>query len=173
MSVELALMAARARNQCMGRDNQLPWRLPGDLQYFKRVTRGKPIIMGRRTWESLNRALPGRTNIVITRRSDYEAEGGEVVHSLDEALELGARVAAHGGASEVVVIGGADIFRAALACADRVYMTEVHADVEGDTFFPEMDPDHWRLGERDDAVAQPDDEYDYSFVVYERNEPGA
>lgn len=169
MSIELALMAARARNQCIGRNNELPWRLPGDLQYFKRVTRGKPVIMGRRTWESLNRALPGRTNIVITRSPDYEAEGGEVVHSLDEALELGKQVAARDDAGEVVVIGGADIFRVALARADRVYMTEVHADVDGDTFFPDMEAGHWREVEREDDAAQPDDEYDYSLVVYERN----
>lgn len=170
MSVELALMAARARNQCIGRNNELPWRLPGDLQYFKRVTRGKPVIMGRRTWESLNRALPGRTNIVITRSPDYEAEGGEVVHSLDEALELGEQVAARDNAGEVVVIGGADIFRTALARSDRVYMTEVHADVEGDTFFPDMDAGHWQEVQRDDYSVQPGDEYDYSFVVYERSE---
>ncbi len=169
MSVELALMVARARNQCIGRNNELPWRLPGDLQYFKRVTRGKPVIMGRRTWESLNRALPGRTNIVITRRPDYEAEGGEVVHSLNEALELGTQVAARDEAGEVVVIGGADIFREALTRADRVYVTEVHADVDGDTFFPAMEAGYWREFERDDDAAQPGDEYDYSLVVYERS----
>lgn len=169
MSVELALMAARARNQCIGRDNQLPWRLPGELQYFKRVTRGKPVIMGRRTWESLNRALPGRTNIVITRRPDYAAEGGEVVHSLDEALKRGEEVAARDDAGEVVVIGGADIFRTALASADRVYMTEVHADVDGDTFFPAIDGQHWHEVQRDANAAEAGDEFDYSLVVYERS----
>lgn len=168
MSVEVALMAARARNQCIGRDNRLPWHLPGDLQYFKRVTRGKPVIMGRRTWESLNRALPGRTNIVITRRPDYSAEGAEVVHSLDEALKLGERIAARDQAGEAVVIGGADIFREALSRAHRIYMTEVHADVDGDTFFPPMDHAHWREEEREDHAAEPPNEYDYSFVVYER-----
>lgn len=168
MPVEVALMAARARNQCIGRDNRLPWHLPGDLQYFKRVTRGKPIIMGRRTWESLNKALPGRTNIVITRRPDYVAEGGEVVHSLDAALALGERIAERDQAGEVVVIGGADIFREALPRAHRVYMTEVHADVDGDTFFPPMDHAHWREAEREDHAAEPPNEYDYSFVVYER-----
>jgi dihydrofolate reductase len=169
MSVELALMAARSRNQCIGRDNQLPWRLPGDLQYFKRVTRGKPVIMGRRTWESLNRALPGRTNIVITRRPDYAAEGGEVVHSLDEALKLGEAVAARDNVGEVVVIGGADIFHRALERAGRVYMTEVHAHVDGDTFFPPMDSQRWHEVERDARTAEAGDDHDYSLVVYERS----
>jgi dihydrofolate reductase len=160
-------MAARARNGCIGRDNDLPWRLPGDLQYFKRVTRGKPVIMGRRTWESLKGPLPQRTNIVITGQPDYRAEGVEVVASLGAALVLAEDVAAADDIDEVVVIGGAGIFRDALPRADRVYMTEVQADVEGDTFFPALD-ERWLETWREDHRAGERDDHDYSFVLFER-----
>lgn len=166
--MRIALMAARARNGCIGRDNDLPWRLPGDLQHFKRVTRGKPVIMGRRTWESLKGPLPQRTNIVVTRQADYRAEGAAVVTSLDAALALAGSVAADQGVEEVVVIGGAGLFREALPRADRLYMTEVHATVEGDTFFPPRTEAEWQETWREDHRAGEADDYDYSFVLLER-----
>lgn len=168
MRLRLAMMAAKAANNVIGRDNNLPWYLPNDLKYFKQVTLGKPIIMGRNTWESLKRPLPGRTNIVITRQADYLAEGGKVVATLDEALELAENVALIDGRDEVVVIGGAQIYELALPRADRLYLTEVHAEVHGDTFFPEIEAGRWREIARDDFKAEGPNPYDYSFVVYDR-----
>lgn len=166
--MQLALMVARAANGCIGRDNKLPWYLPNDLKYFKQVTLGKPIIMGRKTWESLKGPLPGRTNIVITRQRGYQAEGARVVPSLDEALTLAGHVGVIDGTSEAVVIGGAEIYALALPQIDRMYVTEVHADVVGDAFFPDVDMSQWQEAGREDFPAQPPNEYDYSFVVYQR-----
>ncbi|GAA5131341.1 dihydrofolate reductase [Alloalcanivorax gelatiniphagus] len=168
MSIRLAMMAAKASNDVIGRDNKLPWYLPNDLKYFKQATLGKPIIMGRNTWESLKRPLPGRTNIVITRQGDYHAEGAKVVATLDQALELAEHVALIDGQDEVVVIGGAQIYALALPRADRLYLTEVHAEVPGDTYFPAVDAAQWREIGRDDFQAEGPNPYDYSFVVYER-----
>lgn len=168
MSIRLAMMAAKASNNVIGRDNKLPWYLPNDLKYFKQVTLGKPIVMGRNTWESLKRPLPGRTNIVISRQADYVAEGAKVVGTLDEALELAGHVAHIDGQDELVVIGGAQIYALALPRAERLYLTEVHADVPGDTYFPAVDAAQWREIGRDDFQAKGPNPYDYSFVVYER-----
>ncbi len=165
----LCLVVAAAENGVIGRNNQLPWYLPEDLKHFKRVTLGKPVIMGRKTWESIGRPLPGRTNIVITRQPDYLAEGARVVDSLEAALELAEGVALIDGADEVMVIGGADIYRLALPRADRVYLTEVHAEVEGDAFFPDWDRSHWREVSRERQPARDESEYAYSFVTYERS----
>ncbi|AJD46651.1 dihydrofolate reductase [Isoalcanivorax pacificus W11-5] len=166
--MQLALIVAKADNGCIGRDNKLPWYLPGDLKYFKQATLGKPIIMGRKTWESLKGPLPGRTNIVITRQAGYQAEGAKVVPSLDEALTLAEHVALIDGADEAVVIGGAEIYGQALPRVDRMYITEVHAAVDGDAFFPGFDAAAWREIGRDSFRAEPPNQYDYSFVVYER-----
>ncbi len=168
MSIRLAMMAAKASNNVIGRDNKLPWYLPNDLKYFKQVTLGNPIVTGRNTWESLKRPLPGRTNIVISRQADYVAEGAKVVGTLDEALELAGHVAHIDGQDELVVIGGAQIYALALPRAERLYLTEVHADVPGDTYFPAVDAAQWREIGRDDFQAEGPNPYDYSFVVYER-----
>ncbi len=168
MSIRLAMMAAKASNNVIGRDNKLPWYLPNDLKYFKQVTLGKPIVMGRNTWESLKRPLPGRTNIVISRQPDYVAEGAKVVATLDEALELAGHVAHIDGQDELVVIGGAQIYALALPRAERLYLTEVHAEVPGDTYFPTVDAAQWREIGRDDFQAEGPNPYDYSFVVYQR-----
>ncbi|MCH2558928.1 MAG: dihydrofolate reductase [Alcanivorax sp.] len=168
MSIRLAMMAAKASNDVIGRDNKLPWYLPNDLKYFKQATLGKPIIMGRNTWESLKRPLPGRTNIVITRQRQYPAEGAKVVATLEQALELAEHVALIDGQDEVVVIGGAQIYALALPRADRLYLTEVHAEVPGDTYFPAVDAAQWREIGREDFQAEGPNPYDYSFVVYER-----
>lgn len=166
--MKLSLIAALAENGVIGRDNKLPWHLPNDLKYFRAVTIGKPVIMGRRTWESLGRPLPGRTNIVITRQSGYEASGAKVVSTLDAALQLAAQVALIDGQDECVVIGGAEIYALALPRCERLYLTEVHATVEGDAYFPPFDRARWREVRRERFAAEGPNPFDYSFVVYER-----
>lgn len=162
-----SLVVAVARNRVIGRDNRLPWRLPADLAYFKRVTMGRPIVMGRRTWESIGRALPGRLNIVVTRNPGYEAPGATVVHSLDEAWK------AAGDADEVAVIGGTTLFEETLPIADRIHLTEVEAEVEGDTFFPEFDRGEWREHEVSRHAADERHDYPFRIVELERRRGGA
>jgi dihydrofolate reductase len=161
----LTLVVAYSRNRCIGRDNRLPWKLPGDLAHFKRTTMGHPIIMGRKTWESLGRPLPGRENIVITRSTDYHAQGATVVHDLDAALAACAETSA-AGTPGACVIGGAQIYALALPRADRIVATEIQAHVDGDAFFPYLPSFEWREATR---AAQPEENgYAYDFVVYER-----
>ncbi|MGB2248258.1 MAG: dihydrofolate reductase [Alcanivorax sediminis] len=169
MSIRLSMMVAKASNNVIGRDNKLPWYLPNDLKYFKQVTFGKPVIMGRKTWESLKGPLPGRTNIVITRQADYAAEGAKVVSTLEEAVEMAENVAFIDGQEEAVIMGGAEIYKLALPQANRLYLTEVHAEVDGDTFFPEYNVGEWTEIGREDFAAEGPNPYDYSFVVYERS----
>lgn len=164
----LALIVAAAENGVIGRNNALPWHLPGDMQYFRRVTMGKPIIMGRRTFDSIGRPLPGRANIVITRSDSFATEGVKVAHSLDEACALAADIALIDGAEEAVVIGGAQIYREALPMAARLYLTRVHAEVPGDVYLPEIDFSVWREVTRERFAAQDPNPFDYSFIVYER-----
>ncbi len=166
--IRLAVIVAAAENGVIGRNNALPWHLPQDLRYFKRVTMGKPIVMGRKTFESIGRPLPGRTNIVITRNPDFTAEGVRVVASLDEALRLAGDIARIDGAQELVVIGGVEIYKASIPRADRLYITEVHASVKGDAFLPEIDWEHWREVGREHHGASDANPYEYSFVVYNR-----
>ena len=166
--MKIALIWAMSRNRVIGRNNALPWHLPGDLKYFKRVTMGKPLIMGRKTHESIGRPLPGRANIVISRNPDYQAEGVKVVQSLDEAIRLAENIALIDGAEEAIVMGGAEIYALALPHADRLYMTQVHAEVDGDAYFPEVDIEQWHELGRDDFSAEGPNPYDYSFVVLER-----
>ena len=170
--VRLAVIVAAAENGVIGRNNALPWHLSEDLQHFKRVTMGKPIVMGRKTFESIGRPLPGRTNIVITRREDYQAGGVRVVAGLDDALRLAEDVALIDGVEELVVIGGAEIYAAALPRAQRLYLTEVHADVAGDAVLPAVDWSEWREISRERHAAVPPNPYDYSFVLLERRESG-
>ena len=144
----LSLIAAMARHRVIGVDNRLPWHVPEDLQHFKRITLGKPIIMGRRTWVSLGRPLPGRHNIVLTRQSEWVAEGATVVTSLDAAL-----IAAT-DAEEVFVIGGAELYQLALPRAQRIYLTEIELDVVGDAYFPPLDTAQWQVARSDTLVSQ-------------------
>jgi dihydrofolate reductase len=134
----LALVVAMARNRVIGRGNALPWHLPEDLKHFKALTLGKPILMGRKTFEAIGRPLPGRDNLVLTRERDWRADGVNAVHLLDEALERAAQ------ASELMVIGGAEVYRLTLPLAQCIYLTEVLAEVQGDTFFPPLDVADWR-----------------------------
>ncbi len=166
--MEVALIAAVADNGIVGRDNKLPWYLPEDLKHFKRTTLGKPVLMGRKTWESIGRPLPGRTNIVITRAQDYRAQGAHVAASLEQAVELAEAVAVIDGTRELMVIGGAEIYRLALPQAQRMYLTEVHSEVTGDARFPCWDHNQWRECSRERHTAEAPNPYDYSFVVYER-----
>lgn len=158
----IALIAAMAENRVIGRENRLPWRLPADLRRFKSVTMGKPVIMGRKTYESIGKPLPGRSNIVVTRDPDYRAPGCQVVHSLGQALEAGA------GHAEVMVIGGAELYREALGRAERMYLTLIRAEVEGDTLFPDIEPQQWRELERESHCADEKNQYDYDFVTLQR-----
>jgi len=168
--MKLSLAWAMAQNRVIGRNNNLPWHLPEDLKYFKRITMGKPIIMGRKTFESIGKALPGRTNIVVTRNPDYSAEGIRIVSSLDEARSLSESIVKTDGMEEVVVIGGAEIYRLAMPLADRLYLTEIHAEVEGDTYFPEFDRSLWQEVTRLDFDAEGLNPYNYSFIVLEPRE---
>lgn len=157
-----SIVVAVARNGVIGRDNRLPWKLPKDLAYFKRVTMGHPVVMGRRTWESIGKALPGRLNIVVTRNPSLEAPGATVVPSLDDAWK------AAGDAAEVSIIGGTSIFRDALPLADRIHLTEVEADVEGDTFFPDFDRGEWVEREVERHPADERHEYPFRIVLLTR-----
>lgn len=161
----VSLIAALAENRVIGRDNRLPWHLPADLAHFKRLTLDKPIVMGRRTWESLPGLLPRREHIVVTRDPSYRAPGARVVHSPDEAL------AAAAGAAEIMVVGGAALFRVLMPRAGRMYLTLVAGRMEGDTLFPEWDPGCWRETARE---VRPHDERnpcDLAFVTLERIAP--
>ena len=160
--MKLSVIVAMAANRVIGHENRLPWHLPADLQHFKATTLGKPVLMGRKTWESIGRPLPGRTNIVITRDTAYVAEGCVVVHSLDEAIH------AAGQAEEVMVIGGAELYRQALPQAERLYLTLVHGEFEGDIRFPEWQPDDWRETGRIDHGPDDKNPHAYSFVTLER-----
>ena len=167
-TVRLALIVAMDRGRCIGVDNNLPWRLPADLQYFKRITSGKAIVMGRTTFDSLGRPLPNRTNIVMTRRPDWEGPIGiRVVHSLEAALALAEAVAVVNAQDEALVIGGAELYAQALPVVSRMYLTEVEAETEGDAYFPAFDRAAWREVSRERHHDEASDLW-FSFVVYER-----
>ncbi len=160
-----SLIVARARNGVIGKGNAMPWHLPADLAHFKRTTLGRPVIMGRRTWESLGRALPGRRNIVVSRTPAFAAPGAEVAPSLAEAWRLVA------GSEEAFVIGGAQLYGQALPDADRIYLTEVEGEVEGDTFFPEPDPADWRASTLGEHPADERHRFALRFLLLERRRP--
>lgn len=166
--MKLSLICALSENGVIGRNNALPWHLSEDLKYFKRVTMGKCIIMGRKTWESIGRALPGRTNIVVTRARDYEADNARVVDSLADAIDLAENISFIDGSDEAFVIGGAEMYKAALPIVDRMHLTLVHADVEGDTWFPEFDPEEWEEISQEEFPASETNPYPYSICVFER-----
>lgn len=164
-----ALIVAMAQNRVIGRNNALPWYLPGDLRYFKQATMGKPILMGRKTFESIGRPLPGRLNVVITRDANWEAPAGVVAESsLEAACRRAEAQAELEGGDEIMIIGGGQIYAEALPDIDRMYVTLVHADVDGDAWFPEVDWNQWEELGREDFSASENNPYDYSFVVYQR-----
>jgi dihydrofolate reductase len=166
--MKVALIAAFAQNLVVGINNSLPWHLPEDLKYFKRTTSGKAIIMGRKTYESIGRPLPNRTNIVVTRNPDFKAEGVVTVMSLEAGIKHAESVNLINGIDEVMIIGGAAIYQASLPMADRLYLTHVHANVEGDAYFPTVDFDQWKEVGREDFNKDESNPYDYSFSIYDR-----
>jgi dihydrofolate reductase len=157
----LSLLVAMARNRVIGRDGKLPWHLSADLKRFKALTMGHHIVMGRKTWESVGRPLPGRTSVVVTRNPAYAAPGAVVVASIAAALDVAATD------SEAFIIGGGELYREALPNAERVYLTQLDADYPGDTFFPDLSLDHWQEITREHHPAE-NDLPAWDFVIYER-----
>ncbi|MGA9227213.1 MAG: dihydrofolate reductase [Mesobacillus sp.] len=159
----ISLIWAMDENRVIGLHNELPWRLPEDLKFFKRVTMGHPIAMGRKTYESIGKPLPGRENIVITRDETFRPEGSVIMNSIEELLEYTAKKD-----DEVFVIGGAEIFKEVLPKADRLYLTMIHEQFEGDTYFPVFDIDKWQLETREKGLKDNKNPYDYEFLIYKR-----
>ena len=160
----ISLVVAAANNNAIGKDGKMPWHLSNDMKHFKNITWGMPVIMGRRTFESLGKPLSGRKNIVITRQPDWKADGVVIVKNLDDALF----VANQTDAKEVFVIGGGEIYRLAFEKTKRIYLTRVKAEPEGDTFFPDLDKKEWYLTSEDDHEADEKNSYAYSFQTWER-----
>ncbi|ALC90190.1 dihydrofolate reductase [Bacillus sp. FJAT-18017] len=163
----ISFMWAMDENRVIGRDNKLPWHLPEDLKFFKRTTMGHPIAMGRKTFESIGKPLPGRENIIITRNRDYTFEGCTVVHSVKEFLDY-----CRTKEEEVFVIGGAEIFKELFPYADKLYLTMIHAQFEGDTYFPIFRPNEWELDSREKGLRDEKNPYDYEFLIYKRKSGG-
>ena len=159
----VSLIAAMDRNRLIGNKNQLPWHLPADLAHFKQVTMGKPIIMGRKTYESIGRPLPGRTNIVLTRDDGYQAEGIVLASSLEQAIDRASE-----DSDEVMIIGGSNIYEQALGSSDRLYLTLVEEAFEGDAWFPEIDMGQWREVSSESHVADANNPVDYRFMIFEK-----
>lgn len=170
MQIPVYLIVAVAENGVIGHDGTMPWRLSTDLKRFKSLTMGKPVVMGRKTWVSLGRPLPGRANIVITRDKNFSADGAIVVHSLSEGLRIGRMEAEKANADAVFVIGGGEIFREAMGLAQKMYVTEIQAKIAGDTYFPVFDPMQWRATFAENVPAGEKDTHASRFVVYERTE---
>ncbi len=164
----LVLVVAVAENGVIGRKGELPWRIPGDLKHFKAVTMGKPIVMGRKTYESIGKPLPGRTNIVLTSDKSWHAGGVLVGHSLEEVLRLAGESAKASGAGEIAIIGGSTLFRETLPHAAKIELTEVHASPDGDVLFPEYDRKAFRETRREGPMQGEKDQYPYSVVTLER-----
>ena len=160
--MKISLIVAAATNNVIGRDGELPWYLFEDLKRFKRLTTGKPIIMGRRTYESIGKPLPDRRNIIISSRDGLEIEGCEVVATPEDALKLAA------GAEEVMVIGGGKVYEQMLPMADRIYMTRVHASVDGDTYIPDISEDEWQVVDEENFPADDSRQYGFSFMTLDR-----
>lgn len=162
--MKISLVVAAATNNSIGKDGKMPWHLPNDMKHFKNLTWGMPVIMGRKTFESLGKALPGRKNIVVSRQPAFSAPGAVMVKNLEDALF----VAREADANEVMVIGGGEIYRALMDRAQRIYLTRVEAEPEGDTFFPSLNPRQWHLLSQKNHEADAKNDYNYSFQCWER-----
>jgi len=158
----VSLIVAMAKNRVIGADGKIPWHLPNELQLFKRVTMGHHIIMGRKTFESIGRLLPGRTTVIVTRQRDYTVPGAVITHSLEEAVTRCA------GDSEIFIIGGGELYRAAMPLADRIYLTVVDAEPAGDTRMPEFDPASWKPGSTEQFHRDERHAHDYRFEIHDR-----
>ena len=165
-SLRLSLLVAMAKNRVIGRDNKLPWHLPADLKHFKFLTIGQTIVMGRKTYESIGKPLPGRVNIIITRQEGYEVPGATVVSSIDDALLMCEKIRSING--ENFIIGGEELYRQTLKICRRIYITEIQRDFEGDVCFPEVDPNEWEETQRDKHISENDTNLEYHFVVLDR-----
>jgi len=165
--VVISLIAAASENSVIGKDNKLPWHLPTDMKYFKNITWGMPVIMGRKSFEALGKPLRGRSNIVITRNKNWSADGVKTVQSIDQAINLASQT----DAKEIYIIGGGEIFQAAIPSADRIYLTLVHENFEGDAFFPEIKQEEWKLTSNRDCDPDEKNAYALSFQVWERKTP--
>jgi dihydrofolate reductase len=163
----ISLIAAASENNVIGKNNQLLWHLPNDLKFFKNTTWGMPVIMGRKTFESVNKPLPGRFNIVITRQEGWHAEGVTTALDLDEALQR----ATETNCKEVFIVGGGEIYKDTIKKADKIYLTRVHTTIDGDTFFPAIDEKIWQLVFNEDFKADDKHQYAYSFQTWERLNP--
>ena len=159
-----SIIVAASENNVIGKDNRLPWHLPADLKYFKNTTWAMPIIMGRRTFESIGKPLPGRHNVVITRNKDYKAEGTTVVSNLGDAV----KAAESNDVNELFIIGGAELFNSTIDQAQRIYLTRVHVKIDGDVFFPELDMENWKLVSEKHMDADEKNEFALSFQVWEK-----
>lgn len=162
MTCRISLIAAMAHGRVIGNDNKIPWRLPAEMKWFKATTMGKPILMGRKTYESIGRPLPGRHNIVLTRNENYTAEGCTVVHTIDEAI------ATAGNEKEIMVIGGAYLYDQMLPIAGCLYLTFIDADIDGDSYFPPFNIEDWDVVQEDEFQANEKNPYDYRIVVLHR-----
>ncbi|MCG8309560.1 MAG: dihydrofolate reductase [Cytophagales bacterium] len=160
------IMAAKASNNVIGKNNDLVWHLPADLRYFKETTKGHTLIMGRKTFESLGNPLPHRESWVITRNENYTSEGIRTFHSLESAIDAGEKL----GLDTVFILGGGEVYRQAINIADKMIITEVHSEFEGDTYFPEIDPKTWKEIDRIEHKADEKNNYDYAFVIYLRRD---
>ena len=167
--MRISIIVAAAENGVIGNAGAMPWRMPSDLKRFRVLTMGKPVVMGRKTFQSLPKALDGRDNIVITRDRSYRGEGAETVASLADGLALAKAHATRRGCDEVLVIGGGEIYAAALPLASRIYLTRIHASPAGDTSFPALDPAEWRLASQEAIPQSPRDDYAATLLVYERH----
>lgn len=165
---KIALIAAVARNGVIGRDGDMPWYIPSDFAHFRRTTMGKPLVMGRKQFESVGKALPGRTNIVVSRRQGYQPDGVLVFDDLAAALDHARSIALVDKTDEVMVVGGGEIYRQAIEIADRLYVTHVGMDVDGDVVFPRIDPEVWEVAEEWPVEANPRDAAAYSIKLYRR-----
>lgn len=168
MTVLVSLIAAVARNRVIGAGNAIPWRIPSDFAWFKRTTMGKPMVMGRKQFETFRQPLPGRPHIVVTRQVDYAPAGVSVCHDLPAALDLAREMAVRDGVDEIMVIGGGDIYAQAIDLADRLYISHVALEPPGDVRFPPIDPAHWRVSARPKVTPAAGDEAGYAIAVYER-----
>ena len=161
--MKISLIVAMASNRVIGLNNKMPWHLSADLKKFKKITMGSPVLMGRKTYESIGKPLPGRTNIVISRNLEYRQDGCLVVNDLNTALKKGCE-----NAGEIFVIGGSDLYAAILPIANAIYLTIINREFEGDTFFPDIDLNDWSEVEREDIKDDPDAAFSYSFLKLEK-----
>lgn len=168
--IKVSLVVAMAANRVIGRGSELPWHLPDDLRHFRALTMGKPIVMGRLTWDSIGRPLPGRTSIVVSRQPDLTIDGAMVCVDLPGAVAAAREIAERDGMPELMIIGGAQIYTAALEFAQCIYLTEVLSEVDGDIFFPEINPDHWETVEVGETLEDAASGLQYRYIVLKRRD---